>query len=912
MSLTPGTRLGAYEITGQLGAGGMGEVYRARDTRLDRDVAIKVLPPDLAADPQFRARFNREARTISQLQHPHICTLHDIGDADGTAFLVMELLQGETLAERLKKGTLPLDEALQIAIDVADGLSAAHKQGIVHRDLKPANIMLTRTGAKLLDFGLAKHRDEHASLSATVSAAATDAASLTAVGTILGTLPYMAPEQIEGLDVDARTDIFALGAVLYEMITGRRAFQGKSQPSLIAAILSTDPPAPSHVLAGISPNLDHVVTRCLAKDPANRWQSVRDLGLELEWAKAPVTSSETAAAAARRAGRLTIVSLALVIVAVGALIASVMYVRSFRSATTAPDIRFEIPATGSPFNLTISPDGRSVAYVAPSETGVAMLWVRPLNALEARMLPGTNGAQTPDWSADGQSLVFVVPGERKVKKVDVAGGPAQTLADLQGGFSRSTSNREGIILFGNTLGGIRRVSASGGDASAITELDRSRGEVGHNTPWFLPDGRHFLYTAWSTQPENRAIYVGSLDSTIRKRLMTAESKALYAPPGFLLFLRAQTLMARRFDADRLEFTGDAVRVAEDVAYNPQLGQSAFYASDEGTLIYRKGSVVERPGTRQWVWKDRAGNTRGTLDLPLTANVDLRLSPDGTRVAYFNGGSEAFILGSGSGDVWIYDLDRNLPTRLTTDAAPSGFPVWSPDGTRVVFSSRRGTAAATALYEKASNGAVPEQIVLQPESGTVVFARDWSQDGRFVVFEKFSTLRRGLPRRELWMLPMSGERKPSPYLATAFDEGQPVLSPDGRWLAYVSNETLTNQVVVQPFPDPSSGKWQISADGGVYPRWRHDGRELYYLDPQRRIVAVAVGAEGGFTVGKPTPLFETGLPFSSNGPPVPYDVSGDGQRFLIAVPQDPSPPTTNATPITVVLNWQSALLAREKQ
>jgi Tol biopolymer transport system component len=552
-----------------------------------------------------------------------------------------------------------------------------------------------------------------------------------------------------------------------------------------------------------------------------------------------------------------------------------------------------------------------VAYIAPSETGVAMLWVRPLNSLDTLMLPGTNGAQTPGWSADGRFIVFIVPAERKLKKIDVAGEAVQTLVDLRGGFSRSTSNREGIILFGNTIGGIRRVSASGGEAPAITELDASLGEVGHNTPWFLPDGRHFLYTAWSTQPENRAIYVGSLDSKSRKRLMTAESKALYAPPGFILFLRAQTLMARRFDADRLEFTGDAVPVAENVAYNPQLGQSAFYASEEGTLIYRKGSVVERPGTRQWVWMDRAGNRSGTIDLPLTANIDVRLSPDGTRVAYFDGGSEAFLLGSGSGDVWLHDLDRNLNTRLTTDAAPDGFPVWSPDGTRVVFSSRRGNAA-TALYEKPSNAAVPEQIVLQPESGAVVFARDWSLDGRFVVFEKSSSLSStGRPRQELWMLPMSGERKPSPYLATAFDEVQPALSPDGRWLAYVSNDTRTNQVVVQPFPDPSSGKWPISADGGVYPRWRRDGRELYYLDPQGRIVAVAVGAEGGFTVGKPTPLFQTGLPSSSSSPPVPYDVSADGQRFLIAVAQNPLPPTTNATPITVVLNWQSALSAREK-
>jgi len=557
--------------------------------------------------------------------------------------------------------------------------------------------------------------------------------------------------------------------------------------------------------------------------------------------------------------------------------------------------------------MAISPDGRSVAYVAPSDNGVAMLWVRPLNSLDARMLPGTNGAQSPDWSADGRFIAFAAPGEAKLKKIEVAGGPAQTLADLRGGYTRATWNREGIILFGAASGGIRRVSASGGEAPAITELDVSLGEVGHNTPWFLPDGRHFLYTAWSSQPENRAIYVGSLDSKARKRLMTAESKALYAPPGFLLFLRSQTLMARPFDADRLEFTGEAVPVAEEVAYNPQLGQSAFYASNEGTLIYRKGSVVQGQGTRQWLWMDRTGKTSGTIHLPLNVNADLRLSPDGKQVACFEGGIDAFVLGGGSNDIWLYDLDRNLSTRLTTDAAPDGFPVWSPDGTRLVFSSRRGNAA-TALYEKPSNAAVPEQIVFQPESGTAVFAGDWSLDGRFVVFEKVMPSGTGR-RRDLWMLPMSGERKPSAYLATPFDEGQPVLSPNGKWLAYVSNEARTYQVVVQPFPDPSSGKWQISTDGGVYPRWRRDGRELYYLDRQRRIVAVSVTEEGGFKIGKTTPLFETALPFP-DGPPtfVPYDVSADGQRFLISVRQDQLPPATNSTPtpITVVLNWTAAL------
>jgi Tol biopolymer transport system component len=915
MPLTAGAHLGPYEILSPLGAGGMGEVYKARDTRLDRTIAIKILPDTLASDPQFRERFDREARAISQLTHPHICTLYDVGEQQGTAYLVMEYLDGETLEQRLKKGALPLDQALKLAIEIADALSAAHRRGIVHRDLKPGNVMLTKSGAKLLDFGLAK-TGTPSTVMANFSMLPTTP-PLTAHGTILGTFQYMAPEQLEGHDADARTDIFAFGALVYEMVTGRRAFEGKTQASLIAAILEREPPTIASLQPVAPATLDRLVRTCLAKSPDDRWQTAHDLLREIRWvaenrAERPGASSQRSS---RREAIAWTAAAFLGIVAVAALIATVMYVRSVRSAATAPETRFEISATGSPFLMAISPDGRSVAYVAPSDTGVAMLWVRPLNSLDARMLAGTNGAQSPDWSPDGRFIVFGVPREAKVKKIDVAGGPAQTLADLRGGYTRSTWNREGTILFGVNGGGIRRVSASGGEAPAITELDASLGEIGHNTPWFLPDGRHFLYTAWSSQPENRAIYVGSLDSNTRKRLMTAESKALYAPPGFILFLRSQTLMARRFDANRLEFTGEAVPVAEDVAYNPQLGQSAFYASDEGTLIYRKGSVVQGQGTRQWVWMDRTGKPSGTIQLPLNVNADLRLSPDGKHVACFEGGLDAFVLGGGSADIWLYDLDRNLTTRLTADAAPDGFPVWSPDGTRLVFSSRRGNAG-TALYEKPSNAAGPERIVFQPESGTVTFARDWSLDGRFVVFETFTPLGPSRPRRDLWMLPMSGERKPSPYLATSFDEMQPVFSPNGKWLAYVSNDARMYQVVVQPFPDPSSGKWQISTNGGVYPRWSRDGRELYYLDPQRRIVAVSVAAEGGFKVGKTTPLFETALEFPAgqqtfaSQTSVPYDVSADGQRFLISVRPDQSP-TTSSTPIKVVLHWQAALTAREK-
>jgi Tol biopolymer transport system component len=446
--------------------------------------------------------------------------------------------------------------------------------------------------------------------------------------------------------------------------------------------------------------------------------------------------------------------------------------------------------------------------------------------------------------------------------------------------------------------GLRRISALGGEAVEITELDRSLGETAHSTPWFLPDGRHFLYTAWSQKPENRAIYVASLDSKSRTRLMTAEGKAIYSRPGYLLFLRERTLMARPFDADRLQFTGDAVPLAEEVGYNPGLGQSAFYVSTQGTLIYyrSRGSVTTFAAGQQLFSMDRTGKPDPLGD----AVLSLRISPDGKQVAF---GS------AGPSDVWIYDIERNLRTRLTTDAAFDGFPIWSPDGARLVFASDRGNegtgTGVTALYEKPSNGSLLERLVLRSEAGMRVVPRDWSSDGQYIVFEKSKTP--GANPRDLWVLPLSGDRKPVPYLTTAFDESQPALSPNGRWLAYVSNESGTDQIVVQPFPDPAGGKWQISTSGGVSPRWKRDGRELYYLDRDRRMVAVAVTTDGKFELGRAVSLFETPLLFPPPGlaTNIPFDVTADGQRFLMSGPLGLAA-LTNATPITVVVNWGAAL------
>jgi eukaryotic-like serine/threonine-protein kinase len=917
MPLTTGTHLGPYEIVAPIGVGGMGEVYKARDTRLNRTVAIKVLPEHISGNAEAKQRFEREAQTVASLNHPNICVLHDVGHENGVDFLVMEHLEGVTLEERLTKGAIPLAEASKIGMEVVDALEKAHRSGVVHRDLKPGNIMLTKSGAKLLDFGLAKSVSGGASTGGNVhpqsdlTAAPTVNTALTTQGTIMGTIPYMAPEQIEGQETDARTDIFAFGAVFYEMVTGRRAFQGKTQPSLMSSILTVNPPLPSQVLSSVPPGFDHVIERCLAKDPDDRWQSARDLWLELKSARDP-SRAAPAVATVKNSNRLTW----LLGGAVAALLAatSILAFLYFRApAPDAPSIRFEVPAVGSPFNMSISPDGLGLAYVAPTEDGKNVLWVRALSSLEARILPGTEGADVPDWSPDSRFIVFGA--DQKLKKVAVSGGPPQTLTSLlPGNRSRAAWNRDGVILYANARV-IRRVSDAGGESSPVTEIDNSLGELFHATPWFLPDGRHFLFQVWSEATENRAVYVASLDSNGRTRLMSAESKALYVPPGFILFVRERTLMARPFDANRRAFNGDAVPIAEEVAYSLNNGAAAFYASDEGTLIYRRGTSVT-PGTRQWMWIDRTGKVSSPIGE--RHNVQsLNLSPDGRKIVFHDNVSGQ------PPDVWIFDLERNLRSRLTTDPAADGFPVWSPDGERVVFGSQRdgnapqaearppaptgrgrGSAGVT-LFTKPANGAVPELMLLPPEPNKMMVPYDWSPDGRMIVAQRFEDV--ATAQSDLWIVPLTGDRKPRPYLASAFSEGEPALSPDGRWLAYVSNESGAFQVVVQPFPDPSGGKWQVSTRGGHYPRWRRDGRELYYLDPDRQIVAVSWTTGRGFEVGRSTPLFAAPFTFPDsaiNALENPYDVTADGQRFLVSAPLTVS--TTTQTPITVITNWTSVL------
>jgi eukaryotic-like serine/threonine-protein kinase len=884
VTLTAGSRLGPYEILSAIGAGGMGEVYKARDTRLERTVAVKVLPEHLTSDEELRQRFEREAKTISQLSHAHICALYDIGREGDADYLVMEYLEGETLASRLNKGALPSEQLLRYGIEIADALDKAHRQGIVHRDLKPGNVMLTKSGVKLLDFGLAKFqtaaRDRALSGVSALATQAQQSQPLTERGTVLGTFQYMAPEQLEGGEADARSDIFAFGAVLYEMATGRKAFSGKSQASLIGAILRDDPPSVNEIIPMTPPALNRVIKTCLAKDPEDRFQTAHDVKLQLQWiSEGGSQAGLPAPVAARRKSRERLAWGVAAAAIVAAALLGAGYLRRAPAKTTP--IRFEIP-TPEGVSLVdapkISPDGKILAFNASDSSGRPRIWVRPLSALTAQPLAGTEGATRPFWSPDSRFLGFFAEG--KLKKIEISGGPPQKICDYPTG-SDGTWSPAGVILFdGRTGDPIQRVSAEGGTPTVAVKAEASRKETMVAWPEFLPDGRHFLYEAQGQKAEDHMYRIGSLDSKDTRALAPAQSLVTYAPPGYLLFVRESTLVAQPFDAKALRTTGEPVPLAEHVG-TIATGLARFSASRNGILAYRTGESGSR-----LLWVDRGGKELSTVGDPGEYG-DILLSPKGDRLAYVTNDARG-----GKADIWIRDLARGASSRFTFDPAEDVRPLWSPDGKTIVFSSDRG--GQFDLYTKAAGGGGQEQLLFK--SDELKFAHDWSRDGRYIAFHSLGK-KTGW---DLWVLPTFGDRKPIPFLQTPFNETRPAFSPDGKWLAYQSNESGRAEIYVQNFPGPG-GKWQVSTGGGFEPAWRADGKELYYGAPDQKIMAVEVHAGETFEAGVPQALFAARVQPIGNVRSH-YVPSADGQRFLLLAPLG----REAMVPTTVVVNWNAGL------
>ena len=881
MALTIGTRLGPYEILAPAGAGGMGEVYKARDTRLDRAVAVKVLPEAIANTAELRSRFDREAKAISSLNHPNICTLYDVGHQDGIDFLVMEYLEGETLAERLKKGSVPIAELFTFAIQIADALDKAHKMALVHRDLKPANIMLTKAGAKLLDFGLAKFRMSSGPVPGVSGITMTT--PVTGEGTILGTLQYMSPEQLEGKDVDGRSDIFSFGAILYEMATGMRAFEGKSQASLIASIIKEQPRPISQVVPLSPPMLDRVIKQCLEKDADQRWQSAGDLKQALQWASEGGSQvGIPIAISIRRRLRERVLWGILVILAAVSVTLGVM---TFTRTTPVPKVaRWAIPAPPGLASVTwpkLSPDGSMIAFQAADTMGQFGIYIRPLNSLEPHLLVKVQGETSrPFWSPDSRQLAFF--DGNQLKKVSIAGGLAQIVCEATGADGAWGS--KGVILFDGGAGdSIRQVPASGGPPTAASRIDRSRGERMSAWPCFLPDGEHFLFLAESdSSSDEYTLKVGSVHSLDATILTRVNSRVEYTS-GYVLYLKNELLVAHRFDSKKLQLIGEPVPLSGNVMAVAG-SRGLFSTSEDGTLIYRRG---ESGGSRSIIRMNRRGDSTTTIG-PSGMYFDFSLSPDNSRLAYGFLAEQA-----NSSDIWVRDLKRDVASRLTFGPEYNSWPVWNPDGTKVIFTSNRA-AGRYSVWQRNANGTGTDEKVLALDTCDVSIT-NFSRDGATAALEIFSG-----NSFDIWLL-TTAAGKAEPLLTQPYDEMRGVLSPDGRFLAYQSNETGRPEVYIREL-SPTGGKWQVSTNRGLAPQWRADGRELYYVTPERDFMAVPVSYDRGMDIGTPARLFNHRYIYSGYYTLVPYAVTNDGQHFLILAPAEQG----HTAEFIVVQNWAEEL------
>jgi serine/threonine protein kinase/Tol biopolymer transport system component len=879
-----GTKLAHYEITSHLGSGGMGDVYQATDTKLGRGVAIKFLPEAFSHDTERVARFQREARVLASLNHPNIAAIHGVEEINTRHFLVMELVPGETLADRIKRGAVPIEEALPIAKQIAEALEEAHEKGIIHRDLKPANIKVTPDGkVKVLDFGLAKaYESEQANValsnSPTFSMAATNA------GVILGTAAYMSPEQASGKSVDKRTDLWAFGVVLLEMLTGRLVFEGETVSHVLAAVLTKDPDW-SALPAKTPTTIRKLLRRCLEKDRKRRIESAADARLEIEEALTAPSSVEVTPAgaapspASRGAWRMIAVVAVLIALALG-------FIHFQEKPPDEPVLRYTVNMTASFIpSVAISPDGRYIAIAGSSGVrGDAALFIRPLDALQTQRLPGTEGAVYPFWSPDSRYIAFAAQG--KLKKIAVAGGPAQTLCDLpRFSFSGGTWNRDDTILLSVT-GPLLRVSAAGGTP---VEIPNGRGAF----PAFLPDGRHFLNTHYVTGQAEQGIWVSSLDGKETRRILADRSSAVFAPSdkrgraGHVLFVREGNLMVLPFDPESRQATGDVFPVVEGVFVDGN-GMAAIGASTNGILLY-SGSGAARNNI---VWSDRSGKVSPT---GLAGDVwEPAISPDEKAIAYMrNNGSAS--------DIWLRDLVHSLDQRFTSDPSANNTPVWSPKGDRIVFRSTRGGGLQQQLYQQSASGAGPAEALTK--SPSFKFASQWSKDGRFLVITNNAG-----GNLDLLVLPMtegssSGVQDPQKFLVTQFVEAQGQISPDGHWMAYSSDDTGQLEVYVRPFP-VAEGVWRISTAGGQQPRWRGDGKELFFIGGDGKMMAADIKAMPGpkpvFDHGEAKPLFDAHIALATGTFAFQYDVTPDGKRFLVDTGG-----ATDST-FTVVVNWQAGI------